>query len=601
MSHTFEIYKSKKQMSLSNLKEEMLKKKHSWNDYLLEKIRQNNGSLNICHEALDKHLGTETEHKVAIKFIGKRWTKQNDQKNEDVQEITYGELYSKVSTLTRALHILGLRKGDVLFSLSPRRCESYQIALATMRGGMVYSPLFSAFGPEPIMARMKKGNAKALFTLSSLYHKKIAPIRNELKGLTHLIIFDDDGTGKDIPDSIDFKKIFEKEYAQTNEALTVADDLAILHFTSGTTGTPKGAMHVHAAVAYHELSGKWALDFKRNDIFWCTADPGWVTGTSYGIISPLCNGVTMLIDEAEFNARRWYEIIEHFKVTNLYSAPTAMRMLMKAGSDLPKEYDLSSIRFAASVGEPLNPEVIWWVKENLHIILHDNWWQTETGGIMISNFSSMPIRPGSMGKPLPGIEVALMNLEENNSTQKLTRITTPMQQGQIAVKKGWPAMFRGYLGDNERYQKCFKKIHDDEWYLSGDLARFDENGYFWFIGRADDVIKSAGHLIGPFEVESILMEHPAVLEAAVIGKPDEMVGEIVKAFVVLKNGFVENEEIRLDILSFARTHLGVAVAPREISFIENLPKTRSGKIMRRLLKAKETGGQPGDLSMLEAT
>lgn len=588
MEHNFEINKSKKQISESNLPEDSLQEKMPWNDLLKQKIANNSGSLNICHEALDKHIGTEIENKTAIKFIGKRW----QQNSQDVQDISYGELHATVSQLSRAFLQLGLRKGDVLFSLAPRRVESYQTALAALRSGILFSPLFSAFGPEPILARMKKGNAKALFTLASLYHKKIAPIRHELKNLTHLLIFDDDGSAKEIPDHIDFKKIFEKNYQDKEEVLTVPDDLALLHFTSGTTGTPKGAMHAHAAVVYHELSGKWALDFKSDDLFWCTADPGWVTGTSYGIISPLCNGLTLLIDEADFNARRWYEILEYFKVTNLYSAPTAMRMLMKAGAELAKTFDLSSIRFAASVGEPLNPEVIWWIKENLGITLHDNWWQTETGGIMISNLASMPIRPGSMGKPLPGIEVALMNLEGKNAL-----VENPHEEGQIAIKKGWPSMFRGYLGENERYQKCFY----GDWYLSGDLARFDEDGYFWFVGRADDVIKSSGHLIGPFEVESVLMEQPAVLEAAVIGKPDDVVGEIVKAFVVLKNGFSENEKTRLDILSYARTHLGVAVAPREISFIDNLPKTRSGKIMRRLLKARETGGQEGDLSMLEAT
>lgn len=593
MSHLFEINKSKQEIGDANLKEELLKQQIQWENYLNEKIQKNNGSLNICHEALDKHIGTEVEKKIAIKFIGKNWP----QVPTDIKDLSYGELHEKVIQLSRVFSELGLKKGDVLFSLSPRRSESYQTALASLRGGLVYSPLFSAFGPGPILARMKKGNAKALFTLASLYHNKVAPIRSELKDLTHLFIVDDNGSAKDIPGAIDFNKLFEKKYPPTNEVTTTAEELALLHFTSGTTGTPKGAMHVHAAVAYHELSGKWALDFKKDDLFWCTADPGWVTGTSYGIISPLCNGVTMLIDEAEFNARRWYEILQHFRVTNLYSAPTAMRMLMKAGAELPQLFDLSSVRFAASVGEPLNPEVIWWIKKNLGITLHDNWWQTETGGIMISNFSSMSIRPGSMGRPMPGINVGLVNVTNG----KLSMVTTPHAEGQIALKKGWPSMFRGYLGDLERYQNCFKKYHNEDWYLSGDLARFDEDGYYWFIGRADDVIKSAGHLIGPFEVESVLMEHPQVLEAAVIGKPDDVVGEIVKAFIVLKNTKDENEKTRLSILAFARTHLGVAVAPREISFIDNLPKTRSGKIMRRLLKAKETGAEPGDLSMLEAT
>ena len=269
-----------------------------------------------------------------------------------------------------------------------------------------------------------------------------------------------------------------------------------------------------------------------------------------------------------------------------------MRMLMKAGEELHKDFDLSSVRFAASVGEPLNPEVIWWVKKNLEMSLHDNWWQTETGGIMISNFSFMDIRPGSMGKPMPGIEVALVKIENN----EIFEIDDPNSEGQIAIKVGWPSMFLGYLGDKERYKKCFI----GPWYLSGDLARKDKDGHFWFVGRADDVIKSSGHLIGPFEVESVLMEHPAVLEAAVVGIPDQIAGEHVKGFAVLKRNFTATESLRSDIMSFARIHLGVSVAPKEITFVDNLPKTRSGKIMRRLLKSRELGLPEGDLSMLES-
>ncbi|MDD4974717.1 MAG: acetate--CoA ligase, partial [Bacteriovorax sp.] len=578
MESNFVITKTQTEIEASNLKEEMLLENFSWSEALKQKVAKNNGALNICHEALDVHLGTVVENKTAIRFIGKSWPKNQN----DIKDITYGELLVQTKQLTRALTHLGLSKGDVIFSLSPRLPQSYLMALASLRSGIVYSPLFSVFGPEPIKARMIKGNVKALFTLASLYQKKISPIRDSLTSLKYLIIFDDDGSAKDIANYIDLNLLLTTHYEEPVAVKTSADDIALLHFTSGTTGIPKGAMHVHGAVVFHQLSGKWALDFKSDDIFWCTADPGWVTGTSYGIISPLCNGVTLIIDEAEFNARRWYEILQKFKVSSWYTAPTAMRMLMKAGEELPHEFDLSTVRFAASVGEPLNPEVIWWVKKNLGISLHDNWWQTETGGIIISNFSSMAIKPGSMGKPLPGIEVALIKLL-NDDQQEI--VEDPNEEGQIAIKVGWPSMFRGYLGENERYLKCFK----GDWYLSGDLAKFDSDGYFWFVGRADDVIKSSGHLIGPFEVESVLMEHPAVLEAAVIGKPDQIAGELVKAFAVLKKNYRPTESLRLDIMSFARIHLGVSVAPKEISFIDNLPKTRRGKIMRRLLKARELG------------
>jgi acetyl-CoA synthetase len=373
---------------------------------------------------------------------------------------------------------------------------------------------------------------------------------------------------------------------------TTPEDIALIHFTSGTTGKPKGAVHVHRAVVAHHATGKYALDFHPEDIFWCTADPGWVTGTSYGIISPLTYGISSIIDEADFDAERWYRIIQEEKVTIWYTAPTAVRMMMKAGTEVIRKYDLSSLRFIASVGEPLNPEAVVWGQDAFGLPIHDNWWQTETGGIMIANYLSVPIRPGSMGKPLPGIEAAIVQPQRDGTVDVLTE---PDVQGELALRPGWPSMFRGYLNEEERYRKCFAA----GWYLTGDLAKKDADGYYWFVGRADDVIKSAGHLIGPFEVESALMEHPAVAESGVIGKPDPVIGEVVKAFVSLRKGYEPSEALRKELLGFARTRLGPAVAPREIEFCETVPKTRSGKIMRRLLKARELGLPEGDLSTLE--
>jgi acetyl-CoA synthetase len=372
---------------------------------------------------------------------------------------------------------------------------------------------------------------------------------------------------------------------------TDPEDMALIHFTSGTTGKPKGAVHVHKAVIAHHITGKYALDFHPEDVFWCTADPGWVTGTSYGIISPLSHGISSIIDEAEFDAERWYRIIQEQKVTIWYTAPTAVRMMMKAGLEIIRKYDLSSLRFISSVGEPLNPEAVVWGQEAFGLPIHDNWWQTETGGIMIANYLAMEIRPGSMGRPLPGIEAAIVQRRKDGSVGELSSD----QVGELALRPGWPSMFRGYLHEEERYRKCFA----GGWYLTGDLAKQDADGYFWFIGRADDVIKSAGHLIGPFEVESALMEHAAIAEAGVIGKPDPMIGEIVKAFVSLKKGYEPSEALRKELLGHARSRLGPAVAPREIEFRDSVPKTRSGKIMRRLLKARELGLPEGDLSTLE--
>jgi len=546
--------------------------------------------INICDEALDRHLKTSRKDSVAIRYVDPSWPKKSD----SVKDQTYQELAVETYKLAHVLQNLGIKKGDVLFSLSPRIPELYTVALGSLRLGVIFSPLFSAFGPEPILARMKKGKGKVLFTYASYFRKKVAPLLSSLPALEHILLIDDDGSLKDINGALNFHELMAAADATPILEPTTSEDSALLHFTSGTTGEPKGAVHVHQAVEYHKKSGQLALDFKPNDIFWCTADPGWVTGTSYGIISPLCNGVTMLIDGAEFNAVRWYEILEHFKVDVWYTAPTAMRMLMRAGEELPKQYDFSHVRFASSVGEPLNPEVIEWTRKHLHITLHDNWWQTETGGIIIANDSHLSVRPGSMGKPLPGIEVALI---KDHHGSKIEFVQTAGEQGEIAIHKGWASMFRSYLENPERYAKCFV----GDWYLSGDLAKQDQDGYYWFVGRKDDVIKTSGHLIGPFEVESLLMEHPSVLEAAVIGIPDPVAGEMIKAFVVLRSGYAPTAEQKLQILGYARTKLGIAVAPREIQFIENLPKTRSGKIMRRLLKARELGLPEGDLSTLEIT
>lgn len=559
----------------------------NWSEKV-ESLLKKKGFLNICYEALDRRIAVPGGNSTAIRYVPSTWS--SDQ--PEVIDISYESLTEDTYKFANALKKLGINKGDVLISLSPRIPELYTVALGTFRLGAVFSPLFPAFGPGPISARISKGKANTIFSLASLFRKKVLPVLNSLPMLKHIILIDDDGSLKDIPDAIDFNKLMEEADPSPNLEKTQPMDAALLHFTSGTTGEPKGAVHVHQAVVYHKDSGKYALDLREHDVFWCTADPGWVTGTSYGIISPLCNGATLLIDGAEFNATRWYEILKHFKVDVWYSAPTAMRMLMKAGEELPKNYDLSHIRFASSVGEPLNPEVIKWIQENLHITLHDNWWQTETGGIIVANDAGTEVRPGSMGKPLPGIEVALVKDFTNNKIS----FAAPNEQGEIAIRKGWPSMFTAYLDNPERYSKCFV----GDWYLSGDLAQKDQDGYYWFVGRKDDVIKTSGHLIGPFEVENALMDHSAVLESAVIGIPDPLIGEVIKGYVVLKKGFAQSEEQKLQILAHARKKLGASLAPREIHFLDNLPKTRSGKIMRRLLKARELGLPEGDLSTLES-
>lgn len=550
-------------------------------------IEDKKNLINICEEALDRQATGPAAGRVALRYLPATWPADE----ASFIDISYGTLRIQSCKFANALRNLGVQKGDVVFTLSPRIPELYTVALGALRVGLVFSPLFAAFGPEPILSRIKKGNGKIIFSLASLFRKKILPVLSELPLLPLIILIDDDGSLKDIPGAINFEDLMF--HADPTPVLEKTDskDPALLHFTSGTTGEPKGALHVHGAVIYHRESGKLALDLHPGDIFWCTADPGWVTGTSYGIISGLCNGATLLIDGREFNATRWYEILSRMKVQVWYTAPTALRMLMKSGEELPKEYDFSSVRFAASVGEPLNPEVIKWVRKHMHLLLRDNWWQTETGGIMIANSVGLDVKLGSMGKPLAGIEVALVK----SSIGSTLTFAKENEQGEIAIRAGWPSMFAGYLNNPQRYGKCFA----GDWYLSGDLARRDQDGYFWFIGRKDDVIKTSGHLIGPFEVENILMDHPSVLEAAVIGLPDPLLGELMKAYVVLRSGEVCSAELRSDILGHARKALGAAIAPREIQFISTLPKTRSGKIMRRLLKARAQGLPEGDLSTLE--
>jgi acetyl-CoA synthetase len=534
--------------------------------------------LNIGYAAVDRHVAEGRGSHAALRWIAQ---------GKDTTELSYAELAAQSARFSNALARLGIEPGDRVFTLLNRVPALYVSALGIWKRGAVFSPLFSAFGPEPIKARMAIAEPKALVTTARFFERKVKPVLGELPFLKTIILV---GGGEG---GLDFDEILASSSERCEPARTQPDDLAIIHFTSGTTGRPKGAMHVHRAAVAHRATAEFALDLGPDDVFWCTADPGWVTGTSYGIVAPLLIGCTMISDEEEFDAERWYQNLEREKVTVWYTAPTAIRMLMKAGPELPKKYDLSRLRLIASVGEPLNPQAVIWGRDVLGRPIHDNWWQTETGGIMIANCLSMPIKPGSMGKPLPGIEADVVHRTEAGGVR---RIDAPDEQGELALKPGWPSMFRGYLHEEERYRKCFA----DGWYLTGDLVKRDADGYYWFVGRADDVIKSAGHLIGPFEVESVLLEHPAVAEAGVIGIPDAVALEVVKAFVALHRGQRPSEELRKDILAHARRRLGPAVAPREVDFRDNLPKTRSGKIMRRLLKARELGLPEGDISTLES-
>ena len=536
--------------------------------------------LNIAHEAVDRHAAGPRSLHHAVRWLsrdGRRVT------------ITYAELRRETDRFASALRRLGVQTGDTVALLLGRIPELHVAVLGTLKAGGVVAPLFSAFGPEPIHLRLDLAAARVLVTTAELYDAKVAPLRPLLPALEHVLVVT--GDRRRSPATIDLHRALDAADDTFEIAPTDPEQLALLHFTSGTTGTPKGALHVHDAVVAHQATARMALDLHPTDVFWCTADPGWVTGMSYGIIAPLVIGATTVVDEAEFEVERWYRILRDERVDVWYTAPTAVRMLMRAGTAVARGYGLHSLRFAASVGEPLNAEGVVWGLDAFDQPIHDNWWQTETGGIMIANFAAMDVKPGSMGKPIPGVEAAILSLEGDRSEL----VEAPMAKGQLALRPGWPSMFRGYLNEEARYAACFK----DGWYLTGDLAMRDEDGYFWFVGRADDVIKSSGHLIGPFEVETVLMEHEAVAEAAAIGLPDERAGEVVKAYVTLKRGFDPTEDLRREVLGHARRRLGAAIAPRQVEIVGELPHTRSGKIMRRLLRARELGLPEGDLSTLE--
>ncbi|UCP00803.1 acetate--CoA ligase [Metapseudomonas lalkuanensis] len=538
--------------------------------------------LNLAFEAVDRHAQGPARQRAALRLLDR---------DGSSHDISFHELSNRTNRFAHVLQRLGVAPGARLFVLCERGLELYLGLLGGLKHGCVVCPLFSAFGPEPIATRMALGEGSVLVTSAALYQRKVESIRARLPLLQHVLLHGLRQGETLPPDTLDLHALLAEAEDSFTIAPTTADTPSLLHFTSGTTGTPKGALHVHGAAVTHYVTGKYALDLHPDDIYWCTADPGWVTGTSYGILAPLMLGVTSVVDSAEFDAERWYGILEHQHVSVWYTAPTAIRLLMKAGAALAAAHSFPALRFVASVGEPLNAEAVWWGKEVLGHPIHDNWWQTETGGIMIANTAVMTIKPGSMGKPLPGVDAAIVG---RNATGQLVPLGNE-QVGELALKKPWPALFRAYLGQEERYRRCFS----GDWYLSGDLARRDGDGYYWFVGRSDDVIKSAGHLIGPFEVESVLMELPEVAEAAVIGMPDPLLGETVKAFVTLKAGQVATTALHDELLGHARKRLGAAVAPKELAFVTDLPHTRSGKLMRRLLKARELGLPEGDLSTLE--
>ena len=535
------------------------------------------GKLNAAYNAVDRHMHDGRRNKVALYCVDA---------NNNLQKFTFQEIYLLSNKMGNVLKELGVARGDRVFVFLPRIPELYIATVAIAKIGAIAGPLFSAFGPDALRDRLLDSEAKVIITTPAL-KAKLDEVKDQLPDLEYVIVVGSD-KGKLKSGELSYEELMEEAADELACAHTDPEDPLYLLYTSGTTGKPKGVVHVHNDIIGHHMTSKWVLDLRDDDVYWCTADPGWVTGTVYGIFGPWSNGASVVTYEGRFDADSWYALIDRLRVTVWYTAPTALRMLMKAGDEVVEKYSLESLRHILSVGEPLNPEVVRWGMKVFGLPIHDNWWQTETGMQLIANLPCSPIKPGSMGRPLPGVYAAVVDDDGNE--------LGPGQLGRLVVRPGWPAQLRQIWRNKEKYDEYFRI---PGWYFSGDNAWKDEEGFFWFVGRADDVINTAGHRVGPFEVESALVEHPAVAEAGVIGKPDKERGEIIKAFIVLANGVKANDELLEEVKEFTKRKLAAHAYPREIEIRESLPKTRSGKIMRRLLKAWELGLPTGDTSSLE--
>lgn len=533
---------------------EEIEKHFSWHE---------TGQVNMAYECVDRHVDNGFGNKTALHYV----------EGENEWVLTYSELKEETDRWAQVLKENGVKKGDFLFVFLPKHPECHIAILAAIKLGVIVGPLFEAFMEEAVRDRISDCEGKYLIT-NEEYLQRV-PVA-DLPSLEAIFLTDDQPTSSgviSIPQALSLVET-SKDIIEWMDL----DDGLNIHYTSGSTGKPKGVIHAHRAMIQQFITGRWVLDIKEEDVYWCTAHPGWVTGCVYGIFAPLLNRATVVIHGGRFHADSWYETIEKTGVTVWYSAPTAFRMLMAAGNEALGRHDLSKLRHILSVGEPLNPEVIYWALENLNLRIHDTWWMTETGAQLIVNLPTEAIKPGSMGKPLPNIETAILDDEGN--------ILPLGEVGHLAIKGPWPAIMKGIWKNEAKYASYFP--FGPEWYLAGDLASKDEEGYIFFQGRSDDMINSSGERIGPFEVESKLIEHPAVAEAGVIGKPDSIRGEIVKAFIVLNKGYYSSPTLLENIRLFVRGRLAAHSAPREIEVVEELPKTKiSGKILRRELKAKE--------------
>ncbi|RAZ68347.1 acetate--CoA ligase [Planococcus maitriensis] len=524
--------------------------------------------VNMAHECIDRHVEDGYGHKPALHYI----------EGAHQRVWTFAELKQETDRWATAFRNEGVKRGDIVFIFLPKNADCYIAMLATVKIGAVAGPLFEAFMEEAVRDRIDDCKGRFLITDPDLAAR--VP-RKDLPSLEKVFVTAGPESCRD--NEISWTDILADTFVSGSPTEWVDLDAPLnIHYTSGSTGKPKGIVHAHRAMIHQYQTGHWVLDIKDDDIYWCTAHPGWVTGTVYAIFAPWLNRATIVVNGGRFDADSWYAAIEKAGVTVWYSAPTAFRMLKAAGDELVGRYDLSTLRHVLSVGEPLNPEVIYWGVEQLGLRIHDTWWMTETGAQLIVNLPSEPIKPGSMGRPFPGIDIRI--LDDDGIEQ------APGDIGHLAIRAPWPGLMREVWQNEEKYRSYFQF---DGWYLSGDLAYQDADGYVFFQGRSDDMINSSGERIGPFEVESKLLEHGAVAEAGVVGKPDPLRGEIVKAFIVLKPGYQNTPELLQEIRLFVRSQLSAHAAPREIEVLAELPKTKiSGKILRRQLKTWNADEEP---------
>ncbi len=579
----------------ANLKNYAKACKHfSWKSVEREFDWYKTKKVNIVHEMIDRHATGPRKNKVALYFWDPMPTPDYPYGRDE--KFTFLDLKNESSRFANVLKKHKITKGDRVAVFLPRTPELYIAILGINRIGAIPVPLFEAFMEVAVEDRLLDSEACAVVTTPALQSR--IPF-GKLPALKHLfLVTAHDPAGSTLASGNDdalphlkthyFHEEMQKASRVFEPAWLSADDGLVMHYTSGSTGKSKGVLHRQYAMVGHYQTAKWALDLREDDIYWCTADPGWVTGTSYGIYGPWMLGISSVVIGGRFSAERWYEAIEKYQVTVWYSAPTAFRLLMAQGKELAKEHNLKSLRHICSVGEPLNPEALRWIREITGIVPHETWWMTETGMQLVCNYRSLDFKIGATGKPFPGTYATIVDEKGKE--------VPPNTLGSLVVRVGWPSMMKEIWKNKEKYQEYFGL---KGWYLSGDTAYKDKDGFIWFAGRADDVIKTAGERVGPFEVESALVQHPAVAEAGVIGKPDELKGHIIKAFISLRSGFDPSDPLKKEIAEFVKQNLAAHAAPKEIEFCERIPKTRSGKIMRRVLRAWDQGLPVGDISTME--